>query len=181
MLAKNSDAFQKLYDSLRYAYVLEEVPIEALWILDQLLGATFSLKLGQRIGAPGKANPELYRKDPYAIHNLRSPAYKHFAWGFYLNSAINRVVFAHERLDGLIKHLERSEINAHRVPSSRDTGRTYKKTTKYFDTVTEENILFILTERVNRQKHHISERAGHQISGIHVGDAALPPSYNIAL
>jgi hypothetical protein len=116
---------------------------------------------------PSATNAQEYRRDRGAVLRVRdgqSPEFEAFAWGFYVNSAIHRIVWGCERL-----MLDISELKTE--PSWEKIKRECKDRQKKSPMaslenvlrqfykrgpVSRENILYHLRKRVNRQKHQLS-------------------------
>jgi hypothetical protein len=148
------------------------------WCYDLLLGAAVALTRAKTFPTAPPNSYETYRK-PSELRRLEGNTYEAFAWGFSLHSAIHRVVWAMERLLRLRTQMDRP---ADRFPSVLGKARAIcgqgtpalAKILSQFSVarvdlrttnVTESNVLHVLYERVNRQKHWGTRAAGEPNRG----------------
>ncbi len=148
------------------------------WCYDQLLGAAFALEKASKIGSTDPEAFKCYRSNVSNLYSEDTEAYKGFGWGFYLNSAIHRIVWGCERLLRFVGKTDNHKIYfpevVKKAREKADKGSALHNVLAHFQKnkndelkndncvyehqpVTKDNVLHILRGRVNRQKHWVSK------------------------
>jgi hypothetical protein len=127
-----------------------------------------------------RRHSKIYRKGEDAVGNLRDESsleFKVFSWGFYVNSTIHRIVWACERLLGGISANEHDGFatilkECRKKSCKSDTPMLTKVLEQFLgdscyqcSVVKSRNVLSILRQRVNRQKHWYLKADEQQTSG----------------
>lgn len=159
------------------------------WIFDQLIGANYSLIKCHSMQPP-KDDTAVYREKVYIKKLFDERKGDEFLWGFYLNSAIHRIVWVCERL--MLDIAFPAPSDQARNPSwlkirsecrkkclgedeskEEPECKPLRKILKQFDAkdcfncdpVNDDNIIAILRNRLNRQKHWSKNASGLRMSG----------------
>jgi hypothetical protein len=156
------------------------------WCYDQLLGAAFALEEAAKVELPDPNAFKCYRGNVGDLCSEDTEAYKKFAWGFYLNSAINRIVWGCERLLRFVGQaddphiyfpevIKKASKKASKGPAlnnvlkhfqKEEDGRLKNDKKVYLShPATKDNILHVLRGRVNRQKHWALQTKGMPTRG----------------
>ncbi|OHE17296.1 MAG: hypothetical protein A2X96_01755 [Syntrophobacterales bacterium GWC2_56_13] len=159
----NSLSIDSIWERIE-AFIAPQGPTPEGWCYDLLLAGTVSLTKTKTLPV---ALPDAYNayRNPSVLRHLTGPEYDAFAWGFYLNSAIHRVIWAMERLLRIVASMDSGKLLLVRAAARKKCTSGTPALKAVLDQFNEAgidlattpvsggNVLHILYERVNRQKH----------------------------